>query len=48
MLHTNNDRTQLTKMSVHFSSNSTVWETPQDFYERLNKAYQFDLDPCAT
>jgi len=31
-----------------FSSKSTEWETPQDFYERLNNTFQFDLDPCAT
>ena len=43
-----NDKTQLGKMAVHFSSNSTAWSTPQDFYERLNNAFQFDLDPCAT
>ena len=42
------DKTQLGKMAIHFSSNSTVWETPQDFYERLNNVFQFDLDPCAT
>ena len=43
-----NNKTQLGKMAVHFSSNSTAWGTPQDFYERLNNAFQFDLDPCAT
>ena len=42
------DRTQLGKMAIHYSSKSTEWETPQDFYERLNNAFQFDLDPCAT
>jgi phage N-6-adenine-methyltransferase len=31
-----------------FSSKSSEWETPQDFYERLNRAYDFNLDPCAT
>tara|TARA_R110000824_G_scaffold2613_6_gene12111 strand:- start:1061 stop:1558 length:498 start_codon:yes stop_codon:yes gene_type:complete len=31
-----------------FSSKSTEWETPQDFYERLNSVFDFDLDPCAT
>ena len=48
MLYTNSDKTPLAKMSVHYSSKSTAWETPQDFYERLNNAYQFNLDPCAT
>ena len=42
------DRTQLGNMAVHFSSNSTEWETPQDFYERLNRTFDFNLDPCAT
>ena len=42
------DRTQLSKMAVHYSSKSTEWETPQDFYERLNRTYDFNLDPCAT
>ena len=31
-----------------FSSKSSEWETPQDFYERLNRSYDFNLDPCAT
>jgi site-specific DNA-methyltransferase (adenine-specific) len=30
-----------------FSSKTSEWETPRDFYERLNSAFQFDLDPCA-
>lgn len=24
------------------------WGTPQDFFDRLNGEFQFDLDPCAT
>lgn len=31
-----------------FSSNSNEWETPQDFYNMLNKEFDFDLDPCCT
>jgi len=31
-----------------FSSKSNEWETPPDFYERLNKKFMFDLDPCCT
>ena len=42
------DKNQLGKMAVHYSSKSNEWETPQDFYERLNDTFQFDLDPCAT
>jgi len=42
------DKTQLGKMAIHFSNKSTEWETPQDFYERLNNTFDFNLDPCAT
>ena len=31
-----------------FSSKSNEWETPQDFYNKLNKKYNFTLDPCCT
>ena len=32
-----------------FSSKSSEWETPQDFYEKLNEVHgPFTLDPCAT
>lgn len=34
-------------MSVHFSSNTDLWATPQDFFDELNKIYQFDIDVCA-
>jgi phage N-6-adenine-methyltransferase len=43
-----NDRTQMGKMAVHYSSKSAEWETPQDFYEMLNGTFQFNLDPCAS
>jgi len=34
---------------VMFSSKSMEWETPQDFFDRLNWRFgPFDLDPCAT
>lgn len=29
-----------------FSSVSNEWETPQDFYEDLDKEFHFTLDPC--
>lgn len=35
-------------MKVHYSSKSNEWDTPQAFYDRLNKHYGFTLDPCAT
>ena len=35
-------------MSVHFSSKTDMWATPQDFFDELDKKYQFNLDVCAT
>jgi len=34
--------------NVHFSSESNKCETPQDFYNKLNKEFNFTLDPCAS
>ena len=31
-----------------FSSKSNEWETPEDFYNKLNQQYNFTLDPCCT
>ena len=33
--------------SVHFSSARDNWETPQDFFEKLNNEFRFTLDVCA-
>lgn len=30
-----------------FSSNTDEWATPQDFFDKLNEEFHFDLDPCA-
>ena len=30
------------------SSNSTEYQTPKDFYDKLNKIFKFRLDPCTT
>lgn len=30
------------------SSQDMAWETPQDFFDELNKKFYFTLDPCAT
>lgn len=30
-----------------FSSTTDLWETPQDFFDKLNEEFHFDLDPCA-
>lgn len=33
---------------VMFSKKSDEWETPQDFFDELNKEFGFTLDVCAT
>ena len=35
-------------MDVHYSSKTDMWATPQDFYDKLNKKYAFQLDVCST
>ena len=30
-----------------YSSRSELWETPQDFFEKLDREFHFDLDACA-
>ena len=35
-------------MDVHYSSKNNDWSTPQDFFDTLNKEFNFTLDPCAT
>jgi len=32
---------------VHFSSKSDIWETPQVFFDALDREFEFTLDPCA-
>ena len=34
-------------MSIHFSSKTDLWSTPQDLFDRLNAVYHFDIDVCA-
>lgn len=34
--------------NVHFSSKTDLWSTPQEFFDRLNEKYRFELDVCAT
>jgi phage N-6-adenine-methyltransferase len=31
-----------------FSSRTDEWETPQDFFDKLDAEFRFELDPCAT
>ena len=33
--------------SVHFSSKTDLWATPQDFFDSLNAEFGFTLDVCA-
>lgn len=33
--------------SALFSSNTDLWSTPQEFFDKLNEEFRFDLDPCA-
>ena len=34
--------------SVHFSSETCEWATPQDFFDALDAEFGFELDVCAT
>lgn len=34
-------------MNVHYSSEKHTWETPQDFFDKLNNIFNFTLDSCA-
>lgn len=34
--------------AVHFSSATDNWATPQDFFDKLNRIFDFTLDPCAS
>jgi len=35
-------------LGVMYSSKTNEWSTPQDFYDELDKEFNFTLDPCAT
>ena len=34
--------------NVHFSSQTNEWATPQDFYTKINKEFNFTLDVAST
>jgi len=34
-------------MNVHFSSQTDMWATPQEFFDKYNKQYGFQTDVCA-
>ncbi len=36
------------RLSVHFSSASDDWATPQDFFDALDEEFSFTLDVCAS
>ncbi|MNW46845.1 DNA N-6-adenine-methyltransferase (Dam) [compost metagenome] len=36
------------KMAVHFSSETDLWATPKEFFDKLNAEFSFELDVCAT
>jgi len=38
----------MANIDVMYSSKSNEWSTPQDFFDKLNAEFQFNLDPCAT
>lgn len=37
----------MNNLKIHFSSKSDDWATPQDFFDELNKEFNFTLDVCA-
>ena len=34
--------------AVYASSESCEWSTPQNFFEKLNQQFHFEVDVCAT
>jgi len=34
--------------NVHFMSKTSEWETPQEFFDELDREFHFKLDVCAT
>lgn len=34
-------------IDLMFSSETDLWSTPQYFFDRLNREFNFNLDPCA-
>jgi|KBSSwiStaDraftv2_1062776.scaffolds.fasta_scaffold1617584_1 site-specific DNA-methyltransferase (adenine-specific) len=41
-------RSKPSHLSVHFSSASKEWSTPQRLFDQLNDEFHFTLDPCST
>ena len=42
-----NKGVNMSNKSVHFSSDKQTWETPQDFFDKVNDIFNFTLDACA-
>lgn len=42
-------KTQELKLNtaLHFSSQTDLWATPQDFFDELNAEFSFEIDVCA-
>lgn len=38
----------MASMNVHFSSKTDDWQTPPDFFAKLDSVFHFTLDPCAS
>ena len=38
----------MSNINVHFSSETDMWSTPQNFFDQYNSVYNFDIDVCAT
>lgn len=38
----------MTKNNIHFSSKTNEWSTPHDFFDMLDKEFNFNVDVCAT
>lgn len=39
---------EMKNLKTLLSSQDMTWETPQEFFNELNKEFNFSLDPCAT
>ena len=38
----------MSNLKTLLSSKDMTWETPQDFFDELDKEFHFTLDPCST
>lgn len=39
---------KMANLDAMYMSKSDEWSTPQNVYDKLNKEFNFNLDPCAT